>query len=474
MPSLRLLRAPVSSALIFVVVALPASRVCGGATCAVRKDHSLASSSPATPAAVGSVRFPPATVLAPIFFLLGYAVLLFAGFGSGLGTLQALPLYIYFSFLLLVLQWVISGNRSVARVLYIFLTSGFAIVYAGEVLFDPSTGNFTRSSYTYLIINILLLVVFVYDSFDRRRVQRRGLSAALPSTSGASGDAPQRISPLSLGAVATDFAGLAILFYIASFLIDMISHRTVNGHPYINTNLNTLLGLHLNDSIAHLQSLDLVIAFGATAISLLLLGLVGVLTAAAPRAHSQSSATRIFGGSLRTIAESAFNEVLLSLGLVLGPLVWLIPAFSIGNFSKGVVSYLNYSAARSATLLDLFNPVSAATLANRNAGLMELVLGVVAIAAVVLAVVVVEHDGAILQRTIRIYRVAGRSIALTLPFFIYSLAAVNAFAVLVSATKAEPFQVGAPGLVALVAGGIFVAVTAVRARMPAKVLTPVG
>jgi hypothetical protein len=36
----------------------------------------------------------------------------------------------------------------------------------------------------------------------------------------------------------------------------------------------------------------------------------------------------------------------------------------------------------------------------------------------------------------------------------YSLALINAVAVLLGLTKEEPFQVGAPGLIALIVGGI--------------------
>jgi hypothetical protein len=166
---------------------------------------------------------------------------------------------------------------------------------------------------------------------------------------------------------------------------------------------------------------------------------------------------RRFGGSLQGILQTALNEVLLSLRLVLGPLVWLIPAFSIGNLAKQVVVYLNLSSsAKDSTILDLFNPLSKTSRAHFDMGIATVALGVVAVAAVILAVAVVEHDGRILRRTLAIVRLIGRTLAVTLAFFLYSLAALNAFAVLLFDSRAEPFQVGAPGLLALVAFAAFV------------------
>ncbi len=423
------------------------------------------------------VRLPPAPVLAPVFFLLGYVAMLISGFGTGLGSLQSLPIYIFFCFLLLILQTAISDSRHIGRIIYIFVSSGFAIVYAGEVLFDPSTGNFTRSPYTYIILNLLLLAVFFYDAIDRRNLRHQRPNFRLTQTPGAKASPNESFathslrSPISYGALGTDFAGLAILLYISSFLVSLISRQQVGGQAYVEVNLNQSLGLHLSSNIARLESLDLVLAFGATAASLLFLGLVGVLASSSVPAKG-GSAVRSFGGSLRTIIDVAFREVLASLRLVLGPLVWLIPAFCIGYFSRGVVGYFNLSAtSQSASIIDLFNPVSPVSVANIGRGLTNLVLGTVAFIAVVVAVAVIEPDGRLLRRTLAIFRLAGRSTALSLAFFIYSLAAVNAFAVLISATTAEPFQVGAPGLITLLASGAFILYTSLHERRRAHAVT---
>ncbi len=71
----------------------------------------------------------------------------------------------------------------------------------------------------------------------------------------------------------------------------------------------------------------------------------------------------------------------------------------------------------------------------------------------IFSVAVVEHDGNVILQSLHIFRVAGRIAGLTLGFFLYSLAFLNAAAILFLGTKAEPFQVGAGGLLALLVGG---------------------
>jgi hypothetical protein len=154
-----------------------------------------------------------------------------------------------------------------------------------------------------------------------------------------------------------------------------------------------------------------------------------------------------------------------SLQLVLGPLVWLIPAFSAGIFSKQIVHYLNLSASLSnPTLLDLVNPLSAASRANFGEGIVDVVLGAVALLAVIVAVLLVESDREVLNKTLRVFKDLGLIVAVTLAFFLYSLALLNVVAVLASVTKSEPFQVGVPGLLALIAAVGFSIYVALRSR----------
>src|SRR5260370_964559 len=200
-----------------------------------------------------AVRLPPARVLLPFFVLLGYVAPLISASRTALGVLQPLPIYIYLSILLIFLQTAISENRSLARILYIFAASAFALIYAGEVVFDPSTGNFTRSPYTYIILNALLLAVFVYDTVDRRRPHRRGLDATIPAGARAQ---PGRLSPLSYGALGTDFAGMAILFFVAAFLLGLLGPQALLRFPRVQHRQLRDAGRGPPESLVERQGLD--------------------------------------------------------------------------------------------------------------------------------------------------------------------------------------------------------------------------
>jgi hypothetical protein len=142
--------------------------------------------------------------------------------------------------------------------------------------------------------------------------------------------------------------------------------------------------------------------------------------------------------------------VLLSLRLVIGPLVWFIPAFSIAAFSDALRNYLNASFRdQSGGIVGLFFPLSSTARDNIFSGFLVFLLGVLAVTTVVIAVAVVEHSRAVFADTMRVLGIAGRAIALVLAIALYSLALINAFAVYVNLTEGKPFQVGASGLVAL-------------------------
>ncbi|MBF6590074.1 MAG: hypothetical protein IVW57_06010, partial [Ktedonobacterales bacterium] len=318
---------------------------------------------------IGSI---PVRMYLPVLVLLGYVAFLITGFGTRLGAIRPVPLYIFLGLLLLTLQMAISENRSLARAVYVLVTSGFALIYAGERAFNTSTQNFTRSPYTYIIINALLLAVFFFDAIDRRRAHPSGLDAAVTAHGTDGGlDAADRqpVSQLSYGAWATDFAGLAIIFYVAALLLDLLGPQNLLqrlgipriGSAYVSVDLNAALHLGLNAPINHLENLDLVVALFATAISLLLLVIIGALVIPDQRNEGATAPATSdgYGRSLGVILRVALTQVLLSLRLVLGPLVWLIPAFSLAAFAQQVAAYLGFSARFSgASLLDLFNPLS--------------------------------------------------------------------------------------------------------------------
>ena len=407
-----------------------------------------------------TLRLPSPQISLPLIAILGYAAFLISGFGAGLGAAQPLPIYTFLGLMLLSLQAVISVNRSVPRIIYIFLTSGFALVYAAFVYFDKAD-NFARSPTTYIVINILLVVVFIYDAIDRRRPESQGLQSStghMPTTRRSS-----TIAPLSFGAFAIDFGGLAILLYIASGMLTVLTTTRIGLLEQAIRPIN--LGFSIG-TVSTLPALDLVVAIAATAISLLLLGIIGVLAVAGQgAAESSSSAVTSFGGALGHIFQMATSQVLLSLRLVVSPLVWLVPSFSIALFADNFTIYLNKSAAiRNSGILDLFNPFSANSQANYGNGFANLGLAILSVAAVILAVSLVEHDGIIIERTIQILGVAGRTVALTLVFFTLSLAALNTVLVTVQPKTTEPFQIGSASLMSIIASIVFAIYAAITTR----------
>jgi hypothetical protein len=81
-----------------------------------------------------------------------------------------------------------------------------------------------------------------------------------------------------------------------------------------------------------------------------------------------------------------------------------------------------------------------------------------------------EANPAVIGHTLVTLRDTARSIALTWALFMYSLAAINAVVILLGVTKAAPFQVGAPGLLALLVG---IAVLAYESAQVARPPAPV-
>jgi hypothetical protein len=387
----------------------------------------------------------------PIFVFLAYLAFLLSGFGFGkhlsanVGNLQALPIYVFFCLLLLTLQEAIAAHRSHGRFAYVFVASTFAILYAADAVFHPfPKGSFTLSSYTYIIINVVLVLVYLWDVLSRRFQHPEGLRGSLASYS----------------ILAADFAGLAIIFFVSAILLDFVGPQSILsffgfhvGKPYIIVDLNKTLGLHWNAPLNTLEGFNYVAGLIATAVTLLLLVIVGVLLPSGSQEHAGPRLS--FNETLRAVWADAREQISASLSLVLGPFIWLIPAFSIAYFSKMITEYLNRSAASKGTILDLFNPFSPTSVASYGLGVETLLLGIFALAMVVLAVALVEHDREIVRYTLSIFAAAARVVLVIWVFFIYSLAVINAIVILLGITAVRPFQVGAPGLISLIFAVLF-------------------
>jgi hypothetical protein len=283
-----------------------------------------------------------------------------------------------------------------------------------------------------------LLVAFIADTVARRRTQPHPASASV-----------------RFGSWAIDLIGFAIFFFAAAFLLDLLGGQTLLhplglsiGQPYVMVDLNQLFHIHLADPASTLQGLNLVLGLGAIAAAFGLLTTAGVVLPSSEDNPAYAADIRSFW----RITRDSFRRIIASLRLVAGPLVWLIPAFCVAMFASHVAQYFNASARAPSSLLDLFNPLSAASRGNITLGISTLLLGVIAVAAMVVAIAMLEASTDVIRHVFATYHDAIRAIALTWALFMYSLAAINAAAILLGMTKIAPMQVGAPGLIALLIG----------------------
>jgi hypothetical protein len=444
-----------------------------------------------------------------LFVLLGFAATSAAGLGTALGVGgQSLLLYVYLSLLLLALPFVVAPRRSTGQALYTFVGSAFFLVYAGTVAFSGSTSNFTRNPYTYIILEGVLLSGYLVDAVARRfggqRVtgQEADSSDAVPNQAGArQGDRQGDQAPATkaFDALSVEWAGLALFLFVAAFLLDLLGPQQTlralglptQAQPYVTVDLNAALGLHLPSTLSTLQGLDLALAIGASAVALLLFTLVGDLRitalptgptsvpvgpggpattpgvfASRPGAYQVAyqtvyPASRPTNGGLGVrvahLVGDTVDSVLRSVRAVLSPLIWLIPGFSAGALARDVVGAMNQSAQIPGSVLDLFNPLSTVGLQGLGTALGAVALAGLATVAALLAVVVADHSWAAVRNAFALLGGLGRSLPLTLALFLYSLAAFNAAIALFVPTTPLPFRVGALGLLALIAGGSFLA-----------------
>lgn len=398
--------------------------------------------------------------------LAGYAATLVSGFDTYLKSAQALPLYVYFSVGLLLLPLVIAPGRSAVQVLYTFVFTAFFEVYAGTVVFDQSTTGWTHSAYTYILLEGVLLAVFLADAIFR------SLSNV---GSGRSSSGSTATSPLA--SLSADVAGLAVFLYICALLLDLLGEQHVlqwlgivrHAQPYVIVNLNAALGFNLPSPLNNLESLDLALAVGASAVALLLFALVGDLrlvsvpvsspgTASTYATTSGSLAARI----IQSVA-SEVDQVLLSIRAAVSPLGWLVPAFCAGALAQNIVGYLNYSAKKPGTIGDLFDPFSQVGLSTLHSAVGDVALAAVAVVAATLTIDLEIHDWSAAKRMAQLVAATGRALPLTTTLFLYSLAAFNAVLMLFVPSTPLPFRVGTLGLLALIVGASFLAGLAVAA-----------
>jgi hypothetical protein len=397
----------------------------------------------------------------PLFVILAYTAFLVTGFGTKLGSLQPLPVYAFICLVLLTLQESIAADRSFAHFLYITIAAGFAVIYAGAVMFGTRALDFTRNPLTYVVLNALLFVVFLADVTGRRIQRARRDRAA----SDAGQPVSSRRPAASYGDTAANFGAAAVFFLASAFLLDLLGNQYVlqrfglriGSPPYVVVDLNPLFHLSLNSPVNLLEGMDLVLGLAASAGAGIFLVIAGVMLPSGEEAGAD-------GTPFGRVVWVALSQALYGLRLVLTPLIWLIPAFSIGFFAQQVTRYFNLSAKAPGSWLELLNPFSPTARANLGLGLSTFVFAAVAWCAMLLAVALMEQDRTVVPRALRMYLALGRSIALTLAFFMYTLTVINIVVVLLGITEAKPFQVGLPSLLALLIGIVWLMVESARDR----------
>lgn len=386
----------------------------------------------------------------PIFVFLAYTAFLISGFGLGLGALQPIAIYVYFCLVLLTLQETLAADRSLAHATYIFVTSVFAVLYAGEIVFGLRQLDFTRNPMTYILLNAVLAGIFVYDLVNRRMRHSATRPGATPLDQYAS--------------IASDFGAAAVFFFVAALLLDLLSGRQVlrwlgvpAGKPYVVVDLNVALHLSLNSPVNRLEGLDFVIGLIALVGAGVFLVIAGTMLPASEADPGVGSvAAGGVGFPLRRMVRDAAAEALYALRTVLGPLVWLIPAFCAALYAEQMTRYFRLAAFAPGGWLDLINPFSPVGIANFGLGLFAALLAILACCGMLLAVGVTEQSPRIYHRTVDAVLTLGRGVTLSLAFFMATLATVNILVVLLGISEVKPFQFGLPGLLALLLGILWV------------------
>lgn len=393
----------------------------------------------------------------PLFVFLAYTAFLITGFGLGLGALQPIPIYLFLCLLLLTLQETLSSDRSLVHVTYIFLTSAFAVVYAGELVFGVRQLDFTRNPMTYIVLNAALAGIFLVDLVSRRRPWAAQNPEAVPLGTYAT--------------VASDFGAAAVFFFVSALLLDLLGSRQVlqrlglpAGEPYVVVDLNAALHLSLSSPVNRLEGLDFVLGLAALAGAGVFLVIAGTLLPASEESGD--------GPAFPRLARDASEQALFGLRMVLSPLVWLIPAFCAAFFAQQMTRYFRIAAQAKGSFLDLINPFSATSLANLDLGLSAALLVILAFGGMLFAVFVTEQSQRIFQRTVEAVLTLGRGIMLSLTFFLYTLAIINILVVLLGITEVKPFQVGLPGLLALLVGIVWVISESRRDALRARMRVP--
>lgn len=416
----------------------------------------------------------------------GYVACLLSGFGTFLDTmgpytLRALPLFVYTALLLISLQGQIISKTNHARAssekkpiprtrtAFTWAISGIALLYAAWAYFLNGPDNPVRFPATYIILNLLALVSFLYEFFVPD--SHDGVTGGHHMTESANADTGgQPAANADHGAVsrvlkwAAKAGGLATFCLLVSLVLRVLATGLrlpfgIEMPPYVIVSIRWLPIPRL----MYLQDLDLAIGLFAGFVTLALLCLATALDV-----NAQPTAT--YWQRVARLLQTALKQSWLSFRFAVSPLIWMIPAFSMATFSRQAAAYFRASAAaRSGGVADLFNPLSATSLHYLPMGLADLGYAGIAIVAVLVAVAAYEHDRAIIRQALQLVGAAGRIFVFLFPAFFLSLTVLNAALTLVFGAPV-PFQLitatVVTGIIALVYSLIFRGATSILGDAP--------
>lgn len=425
-------------------------------------EHEHAPGSPSLPALSTQGLTPRVVLTITILIPLCYLAFCLSGFRIITEVdAQPLPIYIFFAALLLTLQYTISTSRSMSHRISLLVTGGFSLLYIGVFFFTGKYDqifNIFTSRETLLFVNLIIYIVFVIDTINRRRESQavHRASASVPGSARA-----MRIPTLEgYIANASDLGGFTLLAfflnvclrvihdpqtYVVGFFQPFLSNPLVKSiyepsFPDFNPEQWHLVGRDVTvpfGSFPSLPDINIDIAYGsgflATVLVVIIIGLVVV-----KNGLDIFRTLREMGNILR----EALREVIVSLRRSLTAIIWIVPALMIAVFS----ALLN---GRFRAAYDSPSHKAGDLFALTGDGLLDVFLaigiGVLAILLVIAAVAVAEFDFDIVQHTIMILGNTGQIVLLGAPLIIYGLGLLNAFFLNLGLTSNTPFKIGAAG-----------------------------
>ncbi len=405
-----------------------------------------------------SLQVVPIPIVLTIVVLLSIPVFLASGYGIGLKRWQPAPIYAYLTLLLVMLQAIISVEQTMRHRTYLFSTSLLAILYAGVIEFSEGK-TILDDVHFYVFLNILLVIVYLAYAVRRLIGVRPLIAEEIAKLPNSNSSIPSevtatrsRVRQIVISSVlGSEGAGLVILLLCIRLGLYILMHsKDVTGQTlYTDTSpLVYSLGPY---NMGRWDFILGVVAFIILMLNLLIIGIQSVLPG--PGYND----VRRYMGTIGELAVSAGNQVRTSVRLVLSPLIWLLPAFSMAYFAYNLTNYYNTSAHAGS----LWGFTDSSSYIQSLQGLL---LGIGAVGAVLVATLIFELNGNVIQRMMNTLQLGLRGMALITAPFLFGMVAINELVILTSSLKVTPFRVSGGGVLALILLAVYLGVSLVLER----------